>query len=86
MRNLNFLRKSERKSVGTTLALTVGSPSAHRRYSALKHLTFMLLFLLGSLNVWGADAVLNSVSTKEVTAQGNAGQNTSVSKEFSGVT
>ncbi len=46
----------------------------------------MLLFLLGSLNVWGADAVLNSVSTKEVTAQGNAGQNTSVSKEFSGVT
>ena len=55
MRNLNFLRKSERKSVGTTLALTVGSPSAHRRYSALKHLTFMLLFLLGSLNVWGAD-------------------------------
>ena len=53
MRNLNFLRKSERKSVGTTLALTVGSPSAHRRYSALKHLAFMLLFLLGSLNVWG---------------------------------
>ena len=42
MRNLNFLRKSERKSVGTTLALTVGSPSAHRRYSALKHLAFML--------------------------------------------
>ena len=57
MRNLNFLRKSERKSVGTTLALTVGSPSAHRRYSALKHLAFMLLFLLGSLNVWGADYV-----------------------------
>ena len=55
MRNLNFLRKSERKSVGTTLALTVGSPSAHRRYSALKHLAFMLLFLLGSLNVWGAE-------------------------------
>lgn len=53
MKNFNLLRKSERKSVGTTLALTVGSPSAHRRYSALKHLTFMLLFLLGSLNVWG---------------------------------
>ena len=43
-------------SEGSTLALTVGSPSAHRRYSALKHLAFMLLFLLGSLNVWGADA------------------------------
>ncbi len=54
MKKFNLLRKSERKSVGTTLALTVGSPSAHRRYSALKHLTFMLLFLLGSLNVWGA--------------------------------
>ena len=57
MRNLNFFRRSERKSVGTTLALTVGSPSAHRRHSALKHLAFMLLFLLGSLNVWGEDPV-----------------------------
>ena len=37
------------------MALTVGSPSVHRRYSALKHLAFMLLFLLGSLNVWGAE-------------------------------
>ena len=54
MKKFNLLRKSERKSVGTTLALTVGSPSVDRRYSALKHLTFMLLFLLGSLNVWGA--------------------------------
>lgn len=57
MKKFNLLRKSERKSVGTTLALTVGSPSAHRRYSALKHLTFMLLFLLGSLNVWGGEEV-----------------------------
>lgn len=55
MKKFNLLRKSERKSVGTTLALTVGSPSVHRRYSALKHLTFMLLFLLGSLNVWGGE-------------------------------
>ena len=54
MKNFNLLRKSERKSVGTTLALTVGSPSFDRRYSRLKHLAFMLLFLLGSLNVWGA--------------------------------
>lgn len=53
MKNFNLLRKSERKSVGTTLALTVGSPSFDRRYSRLKHYAFMLLFLLGSLNVWG---------------------------------
>ncbi len=61
MKNFNLLRKSERKSVGTTLALTVGSPSFDRRYSALKHLAFMLLFLLGSLNVWGADASVGDV-------------------------
>lgn len=61
MKKFNLLRKSERKSVGTTLALTVGSPSAHRRYSALKHLTFMLLFLLGSLNVWGGDVEIEIV-------------------------
>lgn len=66
MKNFNLLRKSERKSVGTTLALTVGSPSAHRRYSALKHLTFMLLFLLGSLNVWGGET-----STLTFTAKAN---------------
>ena len=58
MRNLNFLRKSERKSVGTTLALTVVRPSFDRRHLALKHLAFMLLFLLGSLNVWGDPVVL----------------------------
>ena len=51
MKNFNLLRKSERKSVGTTLALTVGSPSFDRRGTMLKHLAFMLLFLLGSLNV-----------------------------------
>ena len=61
MKNFNLLRKSDRKSVGTTLALTVGSPSFDRRYSALKHLTFMLLFLLGSLNVWGGDASVGDV-------------------------
>ena len=55
MRKIHLLRKSERKSVGTTLALTVGSPSFDRRHSRLKHLAFMLLFLLGSLNVWGGE-------------------------------
>lgn len=57
MKNFNLLRKSERKSVGTTLALTVGSPSFDRRGTMLKHYAFMLLFLLGSLNVWGEDEV-----------------------------
>lgn len=60
MKNFNLLRKSERKSVGTTLALTVGSPSFDRRYSRLKHYAFMLLFLLGSLNVWGEDVITQS--------------------------
>ena len=58
MKNFNLLRKSERKSVGTTLALTVGSPSFDRRGTMLKHLAFMLLFLLGSLNVWGEDVIV----------------------------
>lgn len=57
MKNFNLLRKSERKSVGTTLAFTVGSPSFDRRGTMLKHYAFMLLFLLGSLNVWGEEAV-----------------------------
>lgn len=72
MKKFNLLRKSERKSVGTTLALTVGSPSAHRRYSALKHLTFMLLFLLGSLNVWGAEQVAYTLTPITGTDNGYA--------------
>ncbi|MDD5990720.1 MAG: Ig-like domain-containing protein [Paludibacteraceae bacterium] len=58
MKNFNLLRKSERKSVGTTLALTVGSPSFDRRGTMLKHYAFMLLFLLGSLNVWGEEETI----------------------------
>ena len=46
---LTFLRHD----VSATLALTVGSPSFDRRGTMLKHYAFMLLFLLGSLNVWG---------------------------------
>lgn len=82
MKNFNLLRKSERKSVGTTLALTVGSPSFDRRGTMLKHYAFMLLFLLGSLNVWGGEATLNKVSTKEVVTTAGG----TVSKEFGGVT
>ena len=83
MKNFNLLRKSERKSVGTTLALTVGSPSFDRRYSRLKHLAFMLLFLLGSLNVWGEEVTgtinfgsasgSTAVTSKSVTGKDSQG-------------
>ena len=63
MKNFNLLRKSERKSVGTTLAMTVGSPSFDRRGTMLKHYAFMLLFLLGSLNVWGGDVIDNAATS-----------------------
>jgi len=49
---LTFLRHG----VSGTLASTVGSPSVDRRGTMLKHYAFMLLFLLGSLNVWGIDS------------------------------
>ena len=55
---LTFLRHD----VSATLALTVGSPSFDRRYSALKHLAFMLLFIISSLNVWGADEVYKTAT------------------------
>ena len=45
-------------SAGKASAAVVGQPSAHRRYSRLKHLALMLCFLLGSLNVWGADVIV----------------------------
>ncbi len=48
--------------------MTVGSPSAHRRYSALKHLAFMLLFLLGSLNVWATSVTWPGTSALPGTA------------------
>ena len=82
MKNFNLLRKSERKSVGTTLALTVGSPSFDRRGTMLKHYAFMLLFLLGSLNVWGGTVEIyknegSSGTTSGVTATGNVNTNSS---------
>lgn len=44
--------------VGKTLFSTVVRPSFDRRDWRLKHIAFMLLFLLGSLNVWGADVIV----------------------------
>ena len=57
MKNLNLFRKSARGSEGSTLASAVVRPSFDRRLTVVKHLAFMLLFLLGSLNVWGAEEV-----------------------------
>lgn len=84
MKNFNLLRKSDsfsqRKSVGTTLALTVGSPSFDRRYSRLKHLAFMLLFLLGSLNVWGETITLtlNNLGTNVGTTSNTSVETTDI--------
>lgn len=80
MKNFNLLRKSEWKSVGTTLALTVGSPSFDRRYSRLKHYAFMLLFLLGSLNVWGETATLtlNNLGTNVGTTSNTSVETTDI--------
>ena len=62
-----------RHDVGRTLALTVGSPSAHRRGTMLKHFAFMLLLLLSSLNVWGTEveviSTLNLSATTQVSSQ-----------------
>lgn len=69
MKNFNLLRKSERKSVGTTLALTVGSPSFDRRGTMLKHYAFMLLFLLGSLNVWGEEVFVELCTSWDQTLE-----------------
>ena len=55
MKNLNLFRKSARGSEGSTLASTIVRPSFDCRSTVVKHLAFMLLFLLGSLNVWGTE-------------------------------
>ena len=52
-------------SVGLASYATVGSPSADRRRQQLKHITFMLLFLLGSLNVWGADKTFTKITSTD---------------------
>ena len=73
MKNLNLFRKSARGSEGSTLASAVVRPSFDRRSTVVKHLAFMLLFLLGSLNVWGAEELvytLNYYKTGSGTASG----------------
>ncbi len=63
MKNLNLFRKSARGSEGSTLASAVVRPSFGSRSTVVKHLAFMLLFLLGSLNVWGADVIDNAATS-----------------------
>ena len=57
MKHLNFLSKSGGQSMGlssVTLALTVGSPSAHRRSTMLKLLSVLVLILtIGVGQMWG---------------------------------
>lgn len=59
MKHLNFLSKSSSQSCGhssVTLALTVGSPSAHRRGAMLRLLSVLVLILtFGVGQMWGAD-------------------------------
>ena len=64
---LTFLRHG----VSGTLASTVGSPSVDRLYSRLKHLAFMLLFLLGSLNVWGGEVTISYSGSSTTNMTGN---------------
>ena len=66
---LTFLRHD----VSATLALTVGSPSFDRRGTMLKHYAFMLLFLLGSVNVWGDNILPKLYLTSKNTPSGNTG-------------
>ena len=59
MKHLNFLSSLGSQSGshrGVTKAVTVGSPSAHRRGAMLKLLTVLVLILtLGVGQMWGAN-------------------------------
>ncbi len=67
---MKHLKDFLRQDVGKTLAMTVGSPSVHRRGAMLKLLTFMLLFILGSLNVWGDVTWTRVTAVSELTSGG----------------
>lgn len=77
MKNLNLFRKSARGSEGSTLASIVVRPSLDRRSTVVKHLAFMLLFLLGSLNVWGTTATITFANQTSGTSDGSAAYTTS---------
>ena len=66
---LTFLRHG----VSGTLASTVGSPSFDRRGTMLKHYALMLLFLLGSLNVWATEELYYTLTPANGTNNSYAG-------------
>ena len=70
MKQFNFLSKSSSQSCGhssVTLAMTVGSPSAHRRGTMLKLISVLVLILtFGVGNVWATEYTYNSFTTSFV--------------------
>ena len=64
-------------SVTSASAAIVGTPSRRRRGLMLKPLAFMLLFLLGSLNVWGTTATITFANQTSGTSDGSAAYTTS---------
>lgn len=74
MTNFNFLSKSSSQSMGlssVTLALTVGSPSAHRRGTMLKLISVLVLILtIGVGNVWGNATVALTTSNSNLSSSG----------------
>ncbi len=84
MKNLNFLSKSSSQSCShssVTLASTVGSPSVDRRLTKVKHLAFVLLFMLGSLNVWGATSTLTFTAKCNGSGTANDGASWTVTSD-----
>ena len=75
MKHLNFLSKQQ--SCGhssVTLAMTVGSPSAHRRGTMLKLISVLvLIFTFGIGQMWGAEATPYSVTASNGALSGWSG-------------
>ncbi len=84
MKNLNLFRKSARGSEGSTLVSAVVRPSFDRRSTVVKHLAFMLLFLLGSLNVWGAEITYTFNSKSWDATSGGSAANWTSGKDGAG--
>ena len=78
-----------RQDVGKTLALTVGSPSVHRRSAMLKPLFFAVLFLIAGIgNVWATDydLVYTLDGTVTSSASGSSAYATAIDIEVNGIT
>lgn len=82
MKHLNFLSSLGSQSGShrvVTSAVTVGSPSAHRRGTMLKHVAFLLLFLFAGFGqMWGATEkiTLSSFGWSNATAQSSISSST----------